>query len=188
MSYADKSDEELGALVAHGAGSSEAHAPFQELYGRLGTLTERFIAARIHAKSVPDVHQETWQKAWKNAAQFCSQVSYRAWLLEIARNTIIDTARYQGRRPEKTLPESDDLALGNSSSPDAQLIDAEEQSVLRDCLEELSDRARELVQGRLQGISYAELCRQLSLSEAAAHKMYFNSRRALQDCVKKKMP
>ncbi len=75
MSHAEESDETLGKLVAERAPGADAHPPFQELYGRLGTLSERFIAARIHARHVQDVHQETWQKAWKNAASFRDQNS-----------------------------------------------------------------------------------------------------------------
>lgn len=187
MSHAEESNEILGTLVAERAPSTEAHVPFQELYARLGKLSERFIAARIHPRHVQDVHQETWQKAWKNAAGFRDQNSYRAWLLTIARHTITDTLRFHARRPEGSLQDSDDR-IGEVVLPDSRLIDQEEQSALSNCLGQLSDRASDLVQGRLRGLSYAELCQHMSLSEPAAHKMFFNASRALQDCLKQKIP
>ena len=66
-------------------------------------------------------------------------------------------------------------------------MDEEKILALRSCIESLEVDAVRLVKGRIAGVSYAELCGQLSLSVSGAHKMFFSAKKRLQECVQAKM-
>ena len=83
----------IGAWVASEAPRDGAHAAFHELYRRHATMTERYIAARVHSWEVADVHHKRWTKAWDHAEQFSDGIGYRVLLLTNARNTINDDYR-----------------------------------------------------------------------------------------------
>ncbi len=186
MSLGDETDEVLGLRVARDAPQDCVHAPFQELYRRHSAMSERFIAARIHSSQVADVHQKTWTKAWNRAHQFTDGTGYRAWLLTIARNNITDEHRANARRPIQAIVNEDDAVQGDQSAEES-LIANEELKALVDCQQGLDPKALALVRGRLGGRSYAELCEELQLSESAAHKLFFNSKAQLQQCLEHKM-
>ncbi len=186
MNLEVETDEALGLRVASDAPQDSAHAPFQELYRRHGAMSERFIANRIHSSQVADVHQKTWTKAWDHAQQFTNGAGYIAWLLTIARNTITDEYRATARRPVEALVDGSSV-VDHEQPVDQSLIDDEEDAALSDCLRQLDPIARNLVQGRLSGRGYGELCNELQLSESAAHKLYFKSKAQLQQCVEHKM-
>lgn len=180
-------DEELGLRIASEAPDGTAHPLFLEIYGRLSVMVERFIAARIDRSHVDDVHQLTWAKAWRNAKQFTEGTTYRAWLLTIARNTITDEFRKRSRRPVVALSNDGADLLDSSAAVDAAMIDEEQLFALKGCLQQLEKKAIALVRGRMGGISYQDLCQTLNLSESAAHKLFFNSKSRLQDCLESKI-
>ena len=186
MNLADETDETLGLRVAKDAPQDRAHAPYQELYRRHTAMITRFIADRMVPPQVDDVHQKVWTKAWDHAIQFTIGTGYRAWLLRIARNTITDEYRAVARRPVQSLVDDAEVAQ-RGRSVEESLIAKEQSVALSECLRKLDSKALELVQGRLSGKSYAELCKGLGLTEAAAHKMFFKSKAQLQQCVEQKM-
>ena len=186
MSTSKKSDEELALMVAEQAPDFSAHEPFQILYKRLGKRTELYISARVDVSLVPDIHQETWTKAWRFAHQFTAGKKYMPWLLVLAKSTIINKYRYQKIRPQTQL-EVDVAGPSVDLMGSCHLVDEERSLALQSCIERLDKHAVRLVRGRLAGASYAKLCGQLDLTESKAHKMFFNAKNSLQDCLQAKM-
>jgi RNA polymerase sigma-70 factor (ECF subfamily) len=74
-------------------------AAFEELIRR----TSRLIFARLFLE-VGDMHraedllQETWLRAYRNLAKLEKPGDFRAWLLRIAQNVVIDDARRETRQ------------------------------------------------------------------------------------------
>ena len=186
MSDEGSSDEELGLRVAKTAPDERAKAPFDELYRRLAGPTERFIAARVNPHQVADLHQETWLKAWSRAGQFVTGKKYRNWLLTIAANSIKDAYRVAQRKPPPQ-PLGEDRGTTPVDPTSIVVVDPmiarEDSEALAECLKKLTARAAELVKGRTGGRSYNELCVELGLTSAAAHKTFFMAKKQLQDCL-----
>ena len=69
----------------------EAFTPLQQ-------TIKRYLASKISdADQVDDLLQEVFLKAWKQADAVPEIQSFQAWLLSIARNTVIDFYRTQKR-------------------------------------------------------------------------------------------
>ena len=63
-----------------------------------------FMRHRLNNPSeAEDLLHDLFLKAWAQGDNFCSVVNARAWLFEVARNTLIDRSRRT--RNEVTLPE-----------------------------------------------------------------------------------
>ena len=66
-----------------------------------------FLAHRTgSASEADDLLQEVFLKALHQGEDFCSLENARAWLFQVARNTLIDGAR--AIHPTKPLPHGDD--------------------------------------------------------------------------------
>jgi RNA polymerase sigma-70 factor (ECF subfamily) len=73
-------------------------AAFEELVRR----TSRLVFARLFletgdAHRAEDLLQETWLRAYRNLAKLEQPADFRAWLLRIAQNVVIDAARRESR-------------------------------------------------------------------------------------------
>ncbi len=175
-------DEQLGIQVA--AGDEQSRAAFFVLYERYADLSLAFITARVPAGQVADLHQDLWLKAWDKATSF-QQGSYKAWLLSVARNQIIDFYRARARKKERA-DEHLDTHTEENSTPLHDMIDQETKQILQDCIGELDGRSATVLKRRLNGDSYRNICQELKLTENAAHKVVFNAKSQLKDCVEGK--
>ena len=149
----------------------------------------------VRPESVDDLAQETFVVAYKKLTMFERGTNFGAWLRTIARNLVRNELRRQGRRrvlanevAEFLLSRADEKA----SHPSAEVEQAEQReqqvAALRDCLRELPERSRRLVQQR-----YFE---QLSLGVIAAYEntnannvsqILFRLRAALFNCIQERL-
>lgn len=132
------SDESLLAGLA--SGDPEAGAAFiRRFQGRLYGLALTILGDRHAAE---DVAQETFLRAWRNAGAYDPRRGAVAtWLLTIARNVAIDTARI--RRSEPMDPEA--LLLLEQTSggeDDDRLVAADEKERLRRAIARLPEEQR----------------------------------------------
>jgi RNA polymerase sigma-70 factor (ECF subfamily) len=149
----------------------------------------------VRPESVDDIAQETFVVAYKKLTMFERGTNFGAWLRTIARNLVRNELRRQGRRrvlanevAEFLLSRADEKA----THPSAEVEQAEQRerqvAALRDCLRELPERSRRLVQQR-----YFE---QLSLGVIAAYEntnannvsqILFRLRAALFNCIQERL-
>ncbi len=149
----------------------------------------------VRPESVDDIAQETFVVAYKKLTMFERGTNFGAWLRTIARNLVRNELRRQGRRrvlanevAEFLLSRADEKA----THPSAEVEQAEQRerqvAALRDCLRELPERSRRLVQQR-----YFE---QLSLGVIAAYEntnannvsqILFRLRSALFNCIQERL-
>ena len=185
MSTSTTQDERWAMTVAKGDGEAQQQAFFQ-LYEAHSELVERFIRSRVHSSMVADVFQEVWAKAWDRAASFRGG-NYKAWLMQLCRNIIIDTFRYESRRDAKSIDSTSVVVPGEDSAVLSSLLADEEVTALHGCLSELDDDSRALVKARLGGEGYDSVCETLGVTSARAHKLLFKAKRRLADCVQGKL-
>ena len=109
-------------------------AAFQHLCEMFGCQIVAFLRNRCRdPQTADDIAQEVWLKAWKARADFKND-SFRGWVFQIARRTLIDHQRKVIRRKEiDGIMDADFAAEAGdvSDEREAQL------RALRDCLDEI---------------------------------------------------
>ena len=122
-----------------------------------------------------DLLQDVFVKAMRQGPQFCSVGNARAWLFEVARNTLHDhfRRRHQSVELDDQLPEPDEEGL----SPIDRLV-----SCLPRVLGELSEADREVISlCDLQGMSQQDYALLAGLTLPAAKSRILRARRRLKD-------
>ena len=104
-----------------------------------------------------DVLHDAYLTVWRNAARFDpAKASAITWLAVLTRNKAIDRLR-QRRQPAEPVDAAADIA---DDSPSAiELIESDQDRArLRDCLDQLDERARTLIRSAFfSGSTYPEL-------------------------------
>jgi len=180
------SDEDLAALVAQrlesARGTGVARSALDQLYRRHSPLLLAFLAAHVRRADLDDIHQDVWQRVWVHLPTQFRGGNFRAWLYQIARNTIIDQSRK--RKPE-SLREHDRLADPRLDPVEQPLIEAEHGAALLRCIDQLDPEAANLVRARLGGEDYAQFCARLGISTNRAYKMMNEAKTKLKTCVER---
>lgn len=181
-------DEELAERIARRQDSDRAWGLAQEacgeLYARHARRLLAFLAARIGRSDLEDVHQAVWQRVWQSLPDGFRGGNFRAWLYQIARNHLIDLGR---KRRTEALEGESGLAAPHGRGPEEVLLERERMAVLARCLDKLGEPARGIVQARLAGASYTEICERLQLLPERAHKLFHLAKEQLQECVQRAM-
>jgi RNA polymerase sigma factor (sigma-70 family) len=179
-------DEALAAAVARREESppawKAAQEACQELYQRHARRLLAFLASRVPRAAVEDVHQEVWQRVWQNLPRGFHGGNFRAWLYTIARNCVTDQGRKKAPGP---LEDGGELADVRQRPTEAVLIEAELSAALARCLKQLDPEAAGVVQARLAGEGYPEICQRTGLKPERAHKLFHQAKAQLQACVER---
>ncbi len=176
-------DFELVAAVRAGDDSA-----FATLYRRHQPAVARFVRGRVrdHGRA-EDVVQEAFVSALRRMRQTDSELVFRPWIFEIARNASIDLYRRSSHAEEVSmdagdgLPPADARRVSGGSGPDAFLVRKESFEHFRGALDELCEtHHRIIVMRELEGRSYREIGECLELSSAAVASTLFRARRRLE--------
>ena len=131
------------------------------------------------------MHQAVWQRVWQRLPESFVGGNLRAWVFRVARNYVVDCAR---KRTPQSLPQADDadaFADAAQVSPHRRLEEQERQDILRRCLKKLEATAARVVRSRLAGEQYVTICEQTGLQPAQAHKVFYQAKQQLRDCVQR---
>jgi len=185
---AASTDEELAAICARRDESLRhrrlAETAFQALYDRHAKRLLAFLCGRVHRSVLDDVNQDLWAKVWRTMPTGFRGGNFRAWVHQIARNVIIDTARK--RRPEPLTREGDLIDYRQWDS--IKSIEAERREALARCLQKLeraNARVADLVRCRAAGESYEAYCGRTGLPADKAYRAFHQAKAQLQACVEK---
>ena len=177
------SDTELVAGVR--AGDDQA---FEELYRRYKRRIAGFVNRVVHDEArAEDVTQEAFVSALRRMRATDSEIVFKPWIYEIARNAAIDQWRRSSRAEEVSISHDELLRPGDrsrlvgSGAPETSLLQKERIDHLRRAMDELSQtHHRILVMRELEGLSYREIGERLELSRPAVESTLFRARRRLE--------
>lgn len=162
---------------------------FAPLYEANVDLIWRFTCARLgDPERASDATSLTFQRALSGLASFrpertATGTTFRAWLLRIARNVVIDEVRRQ--RPTRSL---DNDAVGEwlvapGRSPEEEAVASDERRRVLTAMNHLPDTPRQIVELRLWGLSVAEISDLLGMSESAIKTAHHRAYRRLRDLL-----
>jgi RNA polymerase sigma factor (sigma-70 family) len=180
----EAADAELVAAVRAGDDSA-----FEELYRRYQPRIARFVCGMLHdAARCEDVAQEAFLSALRRMRATDSEINFKPWIYQIARNAAIDSYRRNNHAVEVSMDADDGLRasdrhrlVGLDGSPDAALVTKERLDHLQGAFDELSDvHTRVLVMRELEGMSYREIGQKLDLTRPAVESALFRARRRLE--------
>lgn len=145
-----RDDEITAYALAAGRGDPDAVSAFVR-----ATQADvwRYVAYLVDRGAADDLTQETYLRALRGLSSFRGDTAARVWLLSIARRTVVDHFRRQGRRPA--------IAASLDTTPGAErvgpLADPAGAMALRGLIEQLDpDKRAAFVLTQVAGLSYAE--------------------------------
>ncbi|MFA6814965.1 MAG: sigma-70 family RNA polymerase sigma factor [Lentisphaeria bacterium] len=163
------------------AGDEQA---FQKLYSRyklpLFSYLHKLLPGRVSL--VEDIFQMVWIKAVNNFHKYQDQQKLLAWLCRIAHNLVIDYFRNKKNRDMDEIPET---VSSDSLDPEMEIKQQELSGAVREAITQLSEEQQEIIQLRMQGISFKEIAEQQKISlNTALSRMHYavqNLRKILVD-------
>lgn len=179
------SDGRLIAAVRRGE-----DAAFEVLYRRYHDRVMRFIRGRVgdHARA-EDVAQEVFLSALRRLRATDSEIAFRPWIFEIAKNAAIDSFRRTSRAEEvsihahETMRPTDQMRLvgGAHGRPENALLGKERLEHLTGAFGGLSENHhRVLVLREFEGLSYREIATKMEMTRPAVESALFRARRRLE--------
>jgi RNA polymerase sigma-70 factor (ECF subfamily) len=144
-------------------------------FEQLVRATARIVYAQIVAsvrdrQKAEDLTQETFLAAWRAIQTVKDSGGFVTWVLTLARNTVLDHVRAEGRKKRKdgTGTATVGEAAAGERSPSDELERAEARANALRLLEELpADYRQPLMLRYLGGADYETIRRQLNLSDGA---------------------
>jgi RNA polymerase sigma-70 factor (ECF subfamily) len=150
-----------------------AQAAFEALYRATRDDLYAYVAGLLRDRSAAEeVISQAFERAWRKRRQIDPERGpARAWLFGIARNAALDELRRRSRHGE--MPEDVADPAGGPMAPRASGGDpaaiAVQRTALRQAMESLSGRERELVALKyFAGLSNAEIAKVTGTSESNA--------------------
>ena len=131
---------------------------------------------------VDDLAQDAFVVAYRELETFDEDRDFGKWLRGIARNLVRNELRKAGRRRIMNEVLTRHLLLARETEPD--LFDAMQVSALRDCMEELPRKSRELVHSCYhEGWNAAQMAEKFQLKAATIRQTLLRVRRQLYQCI-----
>ena len=182
----DASDAELVACVRAGDDCA-----FEELYRRYSRRVAGFVCRMVgDPDRAEDVTQEAFFSALRRLRQTETDIVFKPWVFEIAKNAAIDHFRRVSRAEEVSLQAEDGSLrpadhlrlVGVDPVPEVAFEGKERLDHLRGAFDELSDsHSRILVLRELEGLSYREIGERMEMSRPAVESTLFRARRRLNE-------
>lgn len=156
---------------------------FEALYTRHKSRVFGFLMNKVKDRSdAEDIFQMVFTKLHRNRHQYRQEVPFLPWLFTLVRNTLIDALR-KNNAYEKYVTVSDAAVETYSApvpaSPSAQVAFAE--------LSRLNESQRQALDLRFnQGLSFAEIAKQMQTSEDNSRQIISRAVRKLRSLMGRK--
>jgi RNA polymerase sigma-70 factor (ECF subfamily) len=146
---------------------------FREYHGPL----VRYLTRRLGDR---DWAEEVTQETFLRAARQETIVSERAWLFAVTTNLVRDEARKDARRRKHLELLREQAKIDDVVEPEPLSIErAQEAAAARKALEQLTERDREALLMREEGLDYTEIASALELSIGSVGTTLARARRRL---------
>ena len=149
------------ALFPGGPSRVNFEATFEELYPGLFRYCHRLTGDPDLAE---DVVQEAFVRLYDRRVEGTEE-GLRAWLFRTATHLVRD--RHRGRENRRRLLEAHPVRPGGSEQPDEAVQRREQVAQVREALEHLSEREREMLLMRHAGFSYREIAEAVEVAPSS---------------------
>ena len=172
---------------------TEAQAARDELFADL--VKEHQVSLRVFVRSlgvesgwVDDLAQDAFVVVYREMDSYDPDRDFGKWLRGIARNLVRNELRKQGRH-RRILHESlSQHLLGLAENEKDREVGVTQLSALRDCVEQLPGRSRELVRSRYyEGWDATILADKFEMKAATVRQTLLRIRRQLYQCVNQRV-
>lgn len=178
----DRWKSDIDLLKASREGNAQA---FGVVVGRYQSLVCAITyAATGDSGRSEELAQDAFVRAWKGLGQLQDLGKFRAWLCSIARNTVQNWFRSQGRDVvgRAASLEAASETISRESGPEEVVMFEEQQALIRQALAQMPEGVREpLVLFYREGKSTREVAAQLGLTEEAARQRIYRGRSLLRE-------
>lgn len=162
---------------------------FDELVARHQDVVLRVASRIVGPDDSEDVAQDAFLRAFHRLHRFRGEGSFRAWLLQIARNSALDSLSARRRRAAMSDvldPEAGEGEARGTRLPAHQLESSERRERLRSKLRLLSDAHRTvLVLRDLEGLSYHEIAETTDTPLGSVKARLHRARTELADLLRR---
>ncbi len=169
-------------------------------FGELLTKYERMVYHAVRQKvkndeDAADLTQEVFLKVWRHLPNYRGECRFSTWVWRISMNTCLDFLRSAARRPhEVDMTQTDDdgdervsepADESTAASPEKRVERNETAALVRAAIDSLPDEQREVVMLRdIEGFSYDEIARMLSLELGTVKSRLNRARAALREIMR----
>jgi len=159
-----------------------------------GLVKEHQASLRVFVRSlgvepdwVDDLAQDSFVVACREMGSYDPERDFGKWLRGIARNLVRNELRKQGRH-RRILNEGLSQHLLEFREQEEEQFGARDVSALRDCVEQLPNRSRELVRSRYyEGWNATVLADKFEMKAATIRQTLLRIRRQLYQCINQRM-
>lgn len=164
----------------------------REVFGQLVAQYQQLVASvawrfGLPSYEIEDVVSEIFIKAYQNLQRYRPEHPFSTWLYRVAVNHVVDRGRR--RRKERGRVEMPSTLPDDSPGPGQGLETAERAALLRDALDELPDRYRQvLFLVYVEGLKVDETSRILQLPQGTIKTRLMRGREALRRILVRRHP
>ncbi|MCM8543466.1 MAG: sigma-70 family RNA polymerase sigma factor [Lentisphaeraceae bacterium] len=164
-----------------------------ERFGELISEHQASVRACIRVMGIPegyvdDVAQETFITAYKKQSEFDSSRSMRSWLLGIARNLVMNERRKKARRFRILNDHLTDLMIVHAVPVAEELQSTEKLDAVKDCIDNLPERNREVINKKYeQGKTAALIAQEMQKDSSTVRHLIARIVTGLRKCVDGKL-
>ena len=159
-----------------------------------GLVQEHQASLRVFVRSlgvepdwVDDLAQDAFVTAYREMGSYDPERDFGKWLRGIARNLVRNELRKQGRH-RRILHEGLSQHLLEFGEKEEPRFDVGHVSALRDCVEQLPNKSRELVHSRyFEGWNASILADKFEMKAATIRQALLRIRRQLYQCINQRV-
>lgn len=190
QNLSDKAQQDIKFVEAAMMGNQQA---FAELMDRYRDTIFYMLLRMVRNKSdADDLTIEAFGKAFKNIHQYTPNFAFSTWLFKIASNNCIDFLRKKKSNTISIDSQSDDqnkdqqiTIVSGSLDPEEDFIKKQEAKLMRNIVEKLKPRYRELVRLRyFNEYSYEEISAEMNIPLGTVKAQLFRARELLNNILK----
>lgn len=175
-------DDELVDAYLQGDASA-AEALVEAYWDRIYSYAYRLTLGKSDAE---DIAQETFLRAFRNISNYKPEGQFKAWLLRIATNLVLDL-RKSPRARDVVLDMSNQGPVKVGEGPESVLIERELVQALWQAVQELSKEQQiAMVLRTVERMDYTEIAQVLDVKESTARWHMYEARRILRQKLGRK--
>jgi len=186
----DKAQQDIIYVEAAMRGEQQAFAELMDRYR--DTIFYMLLRMVKNKSDADDLTIEAFGKAFKNIHQYTPNFAFSTWLFKIASNNCIDFLRKKKTNTISIESQSDDPSKDTQMSipahgldPEENLIKQQEAALMRNIVEKLKPRYRELVRLRyFNEYSYEEISSEMNIPIGTVKAQLFRARELLNNILK----